>query len=75
MFGHGFSSGFDWPWLGASGPGATEPLVAPYAVTIELWWGEEGVGSALVEDNVLVLPDRVENLTASVPKLPESQPS
>ncbi len=58
MFGHGFSSGFDWPWLGASGPGSTEPLVAPYAVTIELWWGEEGVGSALVEDNVLVLPDR-----------------
>jgi Xaa-Pro aminopeptidase len=70
VFGHGFASGFDWPWLGASGPGTDEPLIAPYAVTIELWWGEEGVGSALIEDNILVLPDGPVNLTASVPKTP-----
>jgi hypothetical protein len=35
-----------------------------------LWWGEQGVGAALIEDNFLVLADRVEHLTASVPKLP-----
>lgn len=70
-FGHGFASGFDWPWLGIRAPGADDPLVAPFAVTIELWWGEDGVGSALIEDNFLVLADGVENLTRSVPKVPE----
>ena len=62
-FGHGFASGFDWPWLGITAPGADKPLTAPFAVTIELWWGEAGVGAAWVEDNYLVLPDGVENLT------------
>jgi Xaa-Pro aminopeptidase len=66
-FGHGFASGFDWPWLGITAPGADLPLEAPFAVTIELWWGEPDVGAAWVEDNYLVLPDRVERLTADVP--------
>ena len=66
-FGHGFASGFDWPWLGITAPGADLPLRAPFAVTIELWWGAPEVGAAWVEDNYLVLPDRVERLTADVP--------
>lgn len=63
-FGHGFASGFDWPFLGAEVPDADLPLRAPFAVTIELWWGRADVGAALVEDEFLVLDDRVENLTA-----------
>ncbi len=51
-------------------PGVDDPLVAPFAVTIELWWGEKDVGAALIEDNLLVLHDRVENLTAAIPKHP-----
>ena len=45
-FGHGYASGFDWPWLGIAAPGADDPLVAPFAVTIELWWGEPEHGAA-----------------------------
>lgn len=68
-FGHGFTSGFDWPFLGPDVPDADLPLRAPFAVTIELWWGRKDfAGAALVEDEFLVLADEVENLTA--PHLP-----
>ncbi|MFN8151582.1 MAG: M24 family metallopeptidase [Solirubrobacterales bacterium] len=68
-FGHGFTSGFDWPFLGPDVPDADLPLRAPFAVTIELWWGRENLeGAALVEDEFLVLADAVENLTG--PHLP-----
>jgi Xaa-Pro dipeptidase len=67
-FGHGYSSGFDWPWLGVTGPLVDEPLRAPFAVTIELYWQERGVGQAWVEENWLVLPDGSERLSASLPK-------
>jgi Xaa-Pro aminopeptidase len=67
-FGHGYASGFDWPWLGVTGPLPDEPLRAPFAVTIELYWQERGVGQAWVEDNWLVLPDHSERLSASLPK-------
>ena len=43
-FGHGYASGFDWPWLGVTGQLVDEPLRAPFAVTIELYWQEGGVG-------------------------------
>ena len=67
-FGHGYASGFDWPWLGITGPLPDEPLKAPFAVTIELYWQERGVGQAWVEENWLVLPDGSERLSASLPK-------
>jgi Xaa-Pro aminopeptidase len=66
--GHGFASGFDWPWLGPRAEGADDPLVAPFAVTVELWWGKPGLGAAVIEDDYLVTGDGPENLTASVPK-------
>ena len=67
-FGHGYASGFDWPWLGVTGPLVDLPLQAPYAVTIELYWQEPGVGQAWVEENWLVLPDRSERLSGVLPK-------
>lgn len=67
-FGHGFASGFDWPWLGVTGPLADEPLKAPFAVTIELYWQEPGVGQAWVEEDWLVLPNGSERLSAALPK-------
>jgi Xaa-Pro aminopeptidase len=78
-WGHGFASGFDWPWLGATAPGADEPLIAPFAVAVEFWWGDRDVGAAhheddflaaYYEDDFLVLPDRVENLTAGLTPIP-----
>lgn len=69
-FGHGYASGFDWPWLGVTAPLPDEPLVAPFAVTIELSWQEAGVGAAWVEDDWLVLPDGAENLSAALPRSP-----
>ena len=75
-FGHGYSSGFDWPWLGETGPLVDKPLQAPYAVTIELYWQEPGVGQAWVEENWLVLPNGSERLSASLPKTygPDGEP-
>ena len=73
QFGHGFATGFDWPWLGITAPGADIPLQAPFAVTIELWWGDPDVGAAWVEDNYLVLPDRVERLTADLPRFVDAR--
>src|SRR5262249_19142114 len=67
-FGHGFASGFDWPWLGITAPGADRPLSAPFAVTIELAWSSKAVGAVWVEENWLVTKDGPENLTASVPR-------
>jgi len=67
-FGHGYASGFDWPWLGVTGPLPDEPLRAPFAVTIELYWQEKGVGQAWVEENWLVLPGGSERLSAALPK-------
>jgi Xaa-Pro aminopeptidase len=67
-FGHGFATGFDWPWLAESVPDADHPLRAPFAVTIEIPWEDPAVGSAYVEDEFLVLADRVEWLTAAVSK-------
>jgi Xaa-Pro aminopeptidase len=66
--GHGYASGFDWPWLGPRADGADDPMVAPFAVTIELWWSKPGLGAAVIEDDYLVTPDGPENLTAAVPK-------
>jgi Xaa-Pro aminopeptidase len=66
--GHGYASGFDWPWIGPRAEGADDPLVAPFAVTIELWWSKPGLGAAVIEDDYLVTADGPENLTASVPK-------
>ena len=70
------SSGFDWPWLGSTGPLVDQPLKAPYAVTIELYWQEPGVGQAWVEENWLVLPNGSERLSASLPKTygPDGEP-
>jgi Xaa-Pro aminopeptidase len=75
-FGHGYASGFDWPWLGETGPLVDLPLKAPYAVTIELYWQEPGVGQAWVEENWLVLPDRSERLSGVLPKTygPDGEP-
>jgi Xaa-Pro aminopeptidase len=75
-FGHGYASGFDWPWLGSTGPLVDEPLKAPFAVTIELYWQERGVGQAWVEENWLVLPNGSERLSASLPKTygPDGEP-
>jgi Xaa-Pro aminopeptidase len=67
-FGHGYASGFDWPWLGITAPGADLPLAAPFAVTIELAWSSKDVGAVWVEENWLVTKDGPENLTASVPR-------
>jgi Xaa-Pro aminopeptidase len=67
-FGHGYASGFDWPWLGVTGPLVDEPLKAPFAVTIELYWQERSVGQAWVEENWLVLPNGSERLSSSLPK-------
>jgi Xaa-Pro aminopeptidase len=66
-FGHGFATGFDWPWLGIEAPDPDEPLRAPTALTIEIPWEDDDVGAAYIEDEFLVLPDRVECLTAEVP--------
>jgi Xaa-Pro aminopeptidase len=75
-FGHGYSSGFDWPWLGETGPLVDEPLRAPFAVTIELYWQEPGVGQAWVEENWLVGLHGSERLSASLPKTfgPDGEP-
>ena len=67
-FGHGYASGFDWPWLGSNGPLVDLPLRAPFAVTIELYWAERGVGQAWVEENWLVLPNGSERLSGVLPK-------
>ena len=45
-----------------------EPLRAPFAVTIELYWQEKGVGQAWVEENWLVHPGGSERLSAALPK-------
>ena len=67
-FGHGYATGFDWPWLGVTGPLVDLPLRAPFAVTIELYWQEQGIGQAWVEDDWLILPDHSERLSSIVPK-------
>jgi Xaa-Pro aminopeptidase len=66
-FGHGFATGFDWPWLGVEAPDPDEPLRAPTALTVEIPWEDDEVGGAYIEDEFLVLPDRVECLTEEVP--------
>ena len=72
-FGHAFSTGFDWPWISPGAPDVDEPLVAPFAITIEICWEAPDAGSAWVEDNFLVLADGVEWLSAGVPTAPTTK--
>lgn len=53
-FGHAFSSGFDWPWLGPETLDCDEPLRGPMALTVELPWERDGVGAAFIEDEYLI---------------------
>jgi Xaa-Pro aminopeptidase len=62
--GHGLGTGFELPWVDSSSEDRLEPGMT---IALEVYVGEEGAGTAVTEEVVLVTADGPEILTAGCP--------
>lgn len=62
--GHGLGTGFELPWVDSSSADRLEPGMT---IALEVYVGEEGTGTAVTEEVVLVTADGPEILTAGCP--------